>query len=182
MVSSNEEGLAHEGRADQLAASIMAQFSSGFRDIMCATTERMYKLGYSKTHVGILWQLQAHGEMTMSRIADLLDVSLSSATGIIDRMEERGLVERIRVPDDRRIVLVGLTQRGLDTLDEIEFLKGDLIRRVLVRLNEEQLERLGQAITDVRSVLVAEVPSLTRVGEAPTMPSESLAGSHPTHN
>jgi len=30
--------------------------------------------------------------MTMSRLADLLDVSLSNATGIIDRMEEKGFI------------------------------------------------------------------------------------------
>ena len=36
----------------------------------------------------------APGELTMSRLAELLDVSLSNATGLIDRMEERGLVER----------------------------------------------------------------------------------------
>ena len=44
--------------------------------------------------------------MPMSRLAEMLDVSLSNATGLIDRMEERGFVERIRVPDDRRVVLV----------------------------------------------------------------------------
>ena len=48
----------------------------------------------------------------MSRLADMLDVSLSNATGLIDRIEERGFVERIRVPSDRRIVLVRITAAG----------------------------------------------------------------------
>ena len=53
----------------------------------------------------------------MSRLAELLDVSLSNATGIVDRMEERGLVERVRVPDDRRVVLVRIgPQRASDAL------------------------------------------------------------------
>ena len=46
----------------------------------------------------------------MSRLAEMLDVSLSNATGLIDRMEERGFVERIRVPEDRRVVLVRITR------------------------------------------------------------------------
>ena len=60
----------------------------------------------SMTHMHVMWLLQHHGDLSMSRLAELLDVSLSNATGIVDRMEERGLVERVRVPDDRRVVLV----------------------------------------------------------------------------
>ena len=48
--------------------------------------------------------LQHHGPQTMTRLADMLDVSLSNATGIVDRLEDRGFVERVRVKDDRRIV------------------------------------------------------------------------------
>ena len=57
------------------------------------------------THFHVL-TLCRHDEMPMGRLADILDASMSSTTGIIDRMEERGFVERVRVPDDRRIVLV----------------------------------------------------------------------------
>ena len=42
--------------------------------------------------------LERHGEMPMSRLAEMIDVSDSNATGLIDRVEERGFVERIRVP------------------------------------------------------------------------------------
>ncbi len=142
----------------ELVDGIIAEFHHGIRELMCATSERMFRLGYSKTHMHILWQLQAHGDMTMSRIAEMLDVSLSNATGLIDRMEERGLVERVRVPDDRRVVLVRLSQRGLETIEEIEILRGDLLRRVLVRLDEKQLERLAESIADLRSALMPELP------------------------
>ena len=60
----------------------------------------------------IMYTLQRHGEMTMSQLADVLNVSFSNATGLIDRIEERGFIERIRVPEDRRIVVVRVTDRG----------------------------------------------------------------------
>ncbi len=50
--------------------------------------------------------------MPMSKLADALDVSVASLTGIIDRMEARGLVERRREPGDRRVVLVHRTAGG----------------------------------------------------------------------
>jgi DNA-binding MarR family transcriptional regulator len=54
--------------------------------LRCAGTGRMVKAGISMTHLHILWVLEHHGELPMSRLADLLDVSLSNATGLVDRM------------------------------------------------------------------------------------------------
>ncbi len=42
--------------------------------------------------------------MTMGRLAERLDVSLPNVTGIVDRMAERGFVERGRDAEDRRVV------------------------------------------------------------------------------
>ena len=79
------------------------------------------------THFHVLTLLRHHNAMPMGKLADILDASMSSATGIIDRMEERGLVERVRVPGDRRIVLVRPTQAGLDLVDEVELVKSEVM-------------------------------------------------------
>jgi DNA-binding MarR family transcriptional regulator len=125
--------------------------------LRCAGTGRMVKAGISMTHLHILWLLEHHGDVTMSRLADLLDVSLSNATGLIDRMEERGLVERARVPSDRRIVLVRSSAAGNRVREEIEALKHDQIRSVLGRLDPAQLARMRGAVQDLRDALNAEL-------------------------
>jgi DNA-binding MarR family transcriptional regulator len=66
----------------------------------------------SMMHLHLLSVLDDGSPMPMSRIAEILGVSLSSATGIVTRMEERGLVERTHDRDDRRLVLVRLTPAG----------------------------------------------------------------------
>jgi DNA-binding MarR family transcriptional regulator len=91
--------------SDPLLESIVGEIHEMIGSLRCAGTGRMVKAGISMTHLHILWVLEHHGELPMSRLAELLDVSVSNATGLIDRMEERGLIERIRVPDDRRIVI-----------------------------------------------------------------------------
>jgi DNA-binding MarR family transcriptional regulator len=125
--------------------------------LRCAGTGRMVKAGISMTHLHILWLLEHHGDVTMSRLADLLDVSFSNATGLIDRMEERGLVERARVPSDRRIVLVRASAAGNRVREEIEALKHDQIRSVLGRLDPAQLARMRGAVQDLRDALNAEL-------------------------
>ena len=134
-------------------ASGIHDMIAGFR---CAGTGRLVKACVSMTHVHVMWLLQHHGDMPMSRMAELLDVSDSNATGIVDRMEERGLVERVRVADDRRVVLVRLAAGGTEALDHIEAVKQDRLQAILGHLDAPQLERLAAALDDIRSAVVAE--------------------------
>jgi DNA-binding MarR family transcriptional regulator len=143
--------------SDPLVDSIVGELHGMIGSLRCAGTGRMVKAGISMTHLHILWVLDHHGELPMSRLADLLDVSLSNATGLIDRMEERGLVERVRVPDDRRIVIVRESPDGVRIRDEIEALKQDRMRSILGRLTPNQLDRILGAIGDLRAAMADEI-------------------------
>src|SRR5215216_6277379 len=107
----------------QLVQSVVDELHAMIGSLRCAGTGRMVKAGISMTHLHILWVLEHHGDLPMSRLAELLDVSLSNATGLVDRMEERGLIERVPVPDDRRVVRVRVAPGGLRAMDEIEAVK-----------------------------------------------------------
>ena len=97
---------------EALSTSIIAQFRAALRELRCLGGDRMRRAGVSFTHFHIVSLLDRHGEMPMSRLADMLDVSDSNASGVVDRLEERGYVERVRVPDDRRVVHVRATEAG----------------------------------------------------------------------
>ena len=116
--------------------------------------DRLHRAELSFTHSHILSMLDRHGSMTMGRLAEMLDVSLSNASGVIDRLEERGLVERIRVPDDRRVVLVRPTELGRAALVRAEVLKDELVQAILARLDDRRLRRLAAALVDVRDSAV----------------------------
>jgi len=146
--------------AAELVARIMSEFQGFKGEFRCAVTERLVKAGVSMTNLHVLGLLSRHGEMPMSKLADVLDVSFSNATGLIDRMEERGLLERVRVADDRRIVLVRLTAKGESTLEEVEVLRYDLLERLLARLDEAQLSRLAACLADIH-VAVADLAAET---------------------
>ncbi len=140
-----------------LIDSVVEELHGMIGSLRCAGTGRMVKAGISMTHLHILWVLEHHGDLPMSRLAELLDVSVSNATGLIDRMEERGLVERSRVPDDRRVVIVRASAQGARLRDEIEALKQDRMRSILGRLTPKQLSRVHGAIGDVRAAVIDEI-------------------------
>lgn len=56
--------------------------------------------------------------LKMSAVSGILRVSTGNVTGIVDRLSDEGLVERLAVPDDRRAFLVKLTEKG-----RVEFTK-----------------------------------------------------------
>lgn len=140
-----------------LVRDMMAEMQSTIRHFRCAQAGRLAREGISMAHLHVLSLIDEHGDLPMGRLAELLDVSLSNATGLVDRMAERGLVERVRVPDDRRLVLVRSTAYGRQTVEAIEILRRDVVQRFLDRLDLEQIRRMRQVVHDLAGVL-AETP------------------------
>ena len=134
---------------------IISDIETSIGELRCIGSQHLVRAGVSMSHLHVMWMLQRHGELSMGRLAEMLDVSLSNATGLIDRMAERGLVERIRVPDDRRLVLVALSDHGRAMLDHADVLRSDLLETILGRLEPEQLERVAAALADIRQAIEA---------------------------
>ena len=143
----------------QAAESVLADLAVAVGSLRCVASQRLVRLGVSMTHFHVLTLLRHNEAMPMGRLADILDASMSNATGIIDRMEEKGLVERVRVPGDRRVVLVQPTQAGLDLVDEVELVKNQVLIRALTRLSPPQLERLSAAACDIGTAVEQELAS-----------------------
>jgi DNA-binding MarR family transcriptional regulator len=139
------------------AEDAIAGLGRAVGSLRCAGSQRMVRLGISMTHFHVLTLLRHHGEQPMGQLAEILDASMSSATGIIDRMEERGLVERVRVPDDRRVVLVRPTVAGEALVDEAELIRSDVMRAAIGRLSLEQVERLSRAASDIAAAVETEL-------------------------
>jgi DNA-binding MarR family transcriptional regulator len=140
-----------------LKARVIADLRASFGEVKCIGSERLVRLGMSMTQLHVLNLLDRHGEMAMSRLADMLDVSMSAATGLVDRTEEHGYVERIRVPSDRRIVLARITDVGRQLLDDIDSVQTEILDRILDGLDEAQLTRLAAAMVDLRTAVDAIV-------------------------
>jgi DNA-binding MarR family transcriptional regulator len=139
--------------------AILTEVAGWMADLRCASMGRLVQGNVSLTQMHVLWLLQHHGAMSMSRLAELLDVSLSNATGLIDRMEEHGLIERVRVPDDRRLVLVRPAPAGLQAVSETESTKRDRMRSVLGRLPASEQPIVLAALRSLRRALSAEAGS-----------------------
>jgi len=117
-------------------------------------------------HLNVIAELQMRGPLSMSHLAEALGVSVASATGIIGRMEDRGLVERRRTDDDRRVVMVHTTAKGAGIFRAIEVRRRGRLAKLLDQLTEEELSGFVIGLRALRRARAAIV-----AGEGDTEPS-----------
>jgi DNA-binding MarR family transcriptional regulator len=106
----------------------------------------------SLVHLTVLTALEAEGPLSMKRLAEAMDVSDASATGIVDRMEKRGLVERRHGTTDRRMVLVHPTDTGSQVFTNIAAHRQHFLARVFHELSEDEVFAL---LTGMRAMHAA---------------------------
>jgi MarR family transcriptional regulator, organic hydroperoxide resistance regulator len=107
----------------------------------------------------VLTVLETAGPLPMGKLADALDVSVASATGIVDRMEQRGLVERRHDEADRRIVLVHPTDAGRAVFNDLAEMRRAGLVNILDRLTNDELKALLvglRAMSKARAAQLAE--------------------------
>lgn len=78
--------------------------------------------------------------VTMGRLAQGMSVPMSTATGIVDRLVRKNLVQRDRSEDDRRVVTVSLTPGGRDIVGQFKQQCCDFFDRIRNVLTEEEFE------------------------------------------
>src|SRR2546427_13210759 len=101
---STETGRSRAARRRKIAQAVVAELTSWNPREFMGMFKRMHKGALSLIHLNVLVELEANGPMSMGHLADVLEVSVASATGIVDRMEKRGFLERRHDEEDRRVV------------------------------------------------------------------------------
>jgi len=120
---------------DKKAAELMAEFRKlGDRYMQWQDSLTRARLGDLNKHdVSVIFFLGQDGPCTMSELALKIRLTVSSATLIVDRLVEKGLIARERSEEDRRVVRVALTDEGAS----------------LYRVVEETILGLGRAMLSV---------------------------------
>jgi DNA-binding MarR family transcriptional regulator len=94
----------------------------------------------------IMFLLNAHTRMRMGELADTLGRNLSTTTGVVDKLVEHGLVDRVPDPVDRRVVVVGITERGNKLCNSLLKIGSDETKEVLERLTVEELQQVHRGM------------------------------------
>ena len=102
-------------------------------EVFMAFTARLSDFGITPGQYGVLSCLWQNETATPKEIAQILCLENSTVSGVLDRMQKRGLIDRVLDPNDRRSIRVVATDEG-------NALKGDVLQ-VIEDLNIEAMQQ-----------------------------------------
>ncbi|MCL2475217.1 MAG: MarR family transcriptional regulator [Chloroflexi bacterium] len=95
--------------------------------------------GISMQHIYVLIELNHQGPLPISHAGTFFYISKSDMTRIADRLQELGFIERIPSTEDRRIINITLTNKGLDFIARVGRNKLEKFKQVLKECDEIEL-------------------------------------------
>ena len=117
----------------------------------------------------VLYLVQAEPDLRMSGLSTRLGVSLSTVSGVVDRLVDQGLIHRRDDPGDRRHVVLRLTDAGATQLLLFRELNAGQVRALLSRIDGEGLAIVERAVDLLAS---AALPASARQpGGSPASPA-----------
>lgn len=113
------------------------------RRIMMYLDSELQEAGISGVKLFVLMNLIDNtGPMSISQIAEFMRSGKSNATQIVDRLEADGLVQRIRNPQDRRGVVIEVTDEGKRRLNEGLEVRNRVAQELMGHISEDEMNRM----------------------------------------
>jgi DNA-binding MarR family transcriptional regulator len=95
----------------------------------------------------VLWELdRCDAPVVMSRLSEQLKVTGSNLTGVVDRLERKGLVERFRSSTDRRVQRIEMTPAGRTAFAEIAADNALWVARAFTELTDKEVIQLQKLL------------------------------------
>lgn len=113
--------------------------------------ERHPPLPHVQMHT--LLAVQKNNGLNMTELSERMFMTRQQMTKIIDGLVERELVERKSNPDNRRLVLIVMSEKGEQFLETMFRHRAENMARLLAAVDDEDVERLGNAAQTLNDVL-----------------------------
>ena len=122
-----------------------------------------FTLDLTMPQVRVVFLLLQERSLRMSDLASALDVSVSRATGLVDRLVGKDMVNRWQDPEDRRSVLCSLTERGLELGQRLLAARRSRWEERLAPLSQGDLKKVDRAMELVRDASRRAMPETDSV-------------------
>jgi len=96
--------------------------------------------------IALQWLFE-DGDMTIGELSNKMYLACSTTTDLVDRMEKNLLVERVKNPNDRRVVRIHLLEEGKRIIDEVIKKRQVYLEEVLVDFSTEEIQLLEKSLT-----------------------------------
>ena len=110
-----------------------------------------FRVYYGKMHLTypqsiVLAILEADGPMPISALAEAAGSANSTISGVVDRLEKMGLVQRVRSDNDRRVIYVSTTEQFQQHFSSLRSKAADRFSAALAALTQEEIDTVVQGL------------------------------------
>jgi len=161
---------------DQIVASIRRII----RAVDVHSRALVEEFGLTGPQLAVLREAARLGAVTVTPLARAVHLSQPTVTGILDRLERRRLVERLRDTRDRRSVMVSVTMAGQSLLNRTPSLLQDRFRRQLAKLAEWERTHILATLQRIASMMEADSLDASPVLAPGPMDAPGKASGAPT--
>ncbi|MEK8127779.1 MarR family transcriptional regulator [Paenibacillus filicis] len=88
----------------------------------------------------MLYTLRTMGPCPGGKLAQKMEVTPSAITVMIDRLVQQGFVERTHDGHDRRVVMLSITDQGMDVLQQLRVIRDEALKQYLAYVEPDELE------------------------------------------
>ena len=123
--------------------------------LMSQSIKQMFdETGLTTPQIMVMALLSRHGNMKVSEISEKLNLSNSTISGIIDRLEKQSYVKRIRSKEDRRVVHVSLAPKSDSIMHTAihETIEQNLAQK-MKKADTEQIDAIINGLETLKSLL-----------------------------
>jgi MarR family transcriptional regulator, transcriptional regulator for hemolysin len=107
-------------------------------------------LGVTRAQWKVLFKLTRKPGLRQVELADMLDLEPITLCRIVDRLEEAGLVERSRDPEDRRAWRLHVTEKAQPLIDKLQRVGAELVEHAFSGIDRKDIETTRQVLARVR--------------------------------
>lgn len=129
---------------------IFFQFAKAYQLGSRFLSQKVSELNLTAVQAMILGFLDQEDQMTSSELGKRAELDSATLTGILDRLENAGFIERKGNPDDRRSIRIHLTKKGKAMAREASRMIAEANQEFLQVLTEEQKQNLHGIIQTLR--------------------------------
>lgn len=109
----------HQLTDEQLSLKLFIVLSRALESVKKQVVKDIKRYDLNLTEFAVLELLYHKGEQPIQIIGKKVLLASSSITYVVDKLEEKGLLERIACPNDRRVIFGRLTEKGQELMKEI---------------------------------------------------------------
>ncbi len=156
----SETAAVYDGRVDHerdaAVDRIVATYELLMHRVASTHASAFLEVGVTMSQAKVLYLVQGNADLRMSELSTRLGVSLSTMSGVVDRLVEQGLLTRHDDPADRRHVVLHVTDAGATQLQAFRELTSGQLRAVLACVPTGELGLVGRALDTLAAASIRQ--------------------------